>query len=121
MSGRVTSVFVGVILGWIAYMFMGLIMPLPLAILVGIAFGTASMTMFRHTQAVKGFIALMGPVGVVLPLLALRHIAGQFGVEIQAFSMTELVLFLLAYGVFLTTSIGFYRWMPTGWVMPPCR
>jgi len=107
MTGRVTSVFVGVILGWVGYAFARLIAPVPLAILAGIGVGVFSMTLLRQTVAIKGFIALMGPVGVVLPLLALRHVASQLGLEIQAFSTAELGIFLLAYGAFLAASLGY--------------
>ncbi len=107
MNGRVTSVFVGVILGWVGYALTGLIMPFPLAVLAGIGLGVASVTLLRQTIVIKPFIALIGPVGVVLPLLALRHMAGQLGLEIRAFSTAELGIFLLAYGAFLAASLGY--------------
>ena len=107
MNGRVTSVFVAVILGWVGFALTGLVLPMPLAILVGVVVGATSVTLLRHSFAVKGFIALMGPVGVVLPLLVLRHVAGQLGLEIQAFTTAELMVFLLAYTAFLAASLGY--------------
>ena len=107
MTGHVTSIFTGIILGWVGFALSGLIVPLPLAILAGVGVGTASVTQLRHTVAVKTFIALMGPVGVVLPLLALRHVAAQLGLEIQAFTTAELMVFLLAFTAFLAASLGY--------------
>jgi hypothetical protein len=107
MNGHVTSVFVGVILGWVGFALTGLIMPMPLAILAGIGVGVLSVTLLRQTVVITGFIALMGPVGVALPALALRHVASHLGLEIQAFSSAELVVFLLAYAAFLAASLGY--------------
>ena len=71
--------------------------------------------LFRDTVVARGFVALMGPIGVVLPLLVLRHIGAELGLSIQTFGTIELLVFLMTYVVFLVAAMGavpvdMYRW-----------
>ena len=83
-----------------------------IAVVAGLCLGA---WLFRDTVAARGFVALVGPIGVVLPLLVLRYIGADLGLSVQVFGTVELLAFLGAYLVFLAATLGMvpvdmYRW-----------
>lgn len=60
----------------------------------------------RGWLPVAGLMALLAPLGVMLPALALRQIAAGMGVAVIPFGSFDLVVFLLAYLVFLASAMG---------------
>lgn len=72
-----------------------------------VAAGLAGLVLLaRRSLPVAGAMALLSPVGVMVPALALRHIASGWGLPVQPFGTAELVIFLLAHGAFLASSMG---------------
>lgn len=106
MIGVLTYASVAIVLGWIAYALTGLFASFPVALIAGGMIGAACVIFLRDTVAIRGFIAVLGPVGIVLPLLALRHVAAGAGLPVAPFGTVELLVFVLAYAGFLATSMG---------------
>ncbi len=109
MKSLVASVTIAIVTGWLGLVLGRLILPLPLAIIAGIALGVLSVTWLRHGLALKSCTGLMEPMGIVLPVLALRHVAQLLGFDTGMFATAELVLFVLAYMAFLATTFGYLR------------
>lgn len=63
----------------------------------------------RSWLPVAGLMALLAPLGVALPALALRQMAAGMGVAVIPFGSVELLVFLLAYLVFLASAMGWIR------------
>lgn len=106
MSAGLTSVFLAVLLGWIAWGVASLAMSAPLSLGTGAAVGVLSVALFRNTMALNGLVAVLEPIGVILPLLVLRQAAGHLGWQIPAFSSPELAAFLVFYILFLAAAMG---------------
>ncbi len=106
MIGALTSVFLAILIGWMVYALAGFAVSAPVALSLGVVIGVLSVLMFRDTLPVRGAVALLGPIGVVLPLLALRHVAAGVSMPLPAFGMAELLVFLVAYMGFLAASMG---------------
>ncbi|MDZ7711191.1 MAG: hypothetical protein U5K36_14905 [Roseovarius sp.] len=66
----------------------------------------ALVLLLRHSMPVAGAMALLSPIGVMLPALALRHAATVWGVPVAPFGTVELLVFLAAYAVFLAAAMG---------------
>ena len=62
--------------------------------------------LLRGWLPVAGLMALLAPLGVMLPALALRQIAAGMGLVVTPFGSFELAVFLLAYLVFLASAMG---------------
>ena len=62
--------------------------------------------LLRGWLPVAGLMALLAPLGVMLPALALRQIAEGMGLAVTPFGSFELTVFLLAYLVFLASAMG---------------
>lgn len=73
---------------------------------VGAGAMALSVLLLRGWVPVAGLMALLAPLGVMLPALALRQIAAGMGVAVIPFGSFELVVFLLAYLVFLASAMG---------------
>ncbi len=86
------------VLGWVAW-------PVVSAGL-GAVIGVLVVAMFRESLAVGGAVALLAPFGVMLPALAVRHVAVSLGVPMAPFAAWELVGFLVLYAVFLAAAFG---------------
>ncbi|WP_299848027.1 hypothetical protein [uncultured Roseovarius sp.] len=106
MIGVLTYASVAILLGWVVYALTGLFATAKVALIAGGVIGALSVILFRDTIVVRGFVAVLGPIGIMLPLLALRHAAAGAGVAIPSFGTVELLLFLLGYMVFLATAMG---------------
>lgn len=106
MIGALTYASVAILLGWVVYALVGLFTTVPVALIAGGVAGLLSVLVFRDTIAIRGFVALLGPIGIVLPLLALRHAAAGAGVAVAPFGTAELLVFVLLYMGFIAASIG---------------
>lgn len=106
MISALTYASVAILLGWIAYAVTGLLASATVALILGVVAGGLAVLLFRDTVVVRGFIALLGPIGIVLPLLALRHVAAGLGMAVTPFGTVELLIFVLAYMGFIATSMG---------------
>ena len=106
MIGALTYASVAILLGWVAYALAGFFVPMPVALVAGVVIGVLSVLVFRDTVAIRGFVAVLGPIGIVLPLLALRHAAAGAGVTVAPFGTLELLIFVLLYMGFIASSMG---------------
>ncbi|GAW36270.1 hypothetical protein RA2_03340 [Roseovarius sp. A-2] len=105
MTGALEWLGLAILLGWVAQALIGFWAGPDVALGLGLACGT--LTLFaRRTRPLAGLMALMSPVGVMLPALALRQVAAAWGVPVEAFGTWELVVFLLAYLGFLVSAMG---------------
>ena len=106
MSGLGATIGVAVVLGWVVFALSGLVLSSSLA--AGLALVAAVLVGFlwRDTVAVNGAMAVLAPVGVILPALALRHVAVSLGVPMAPFGTWELVGFLVFYTLFLAAAFG---------------
>lgn len=103
MSG---SVFLAVIIAWMAWGGASLMVSTPLSLFIGAAVGLLVIGVFRDTLAINGLMALLEPIGIILPLLILRQAAGALGWDWPAFSNLELLVFLILYVAFLASAFG---------------
>jgi len=94
------------ILAWMAWGCAALFVAAPFSLLIGLSVALAVMMLFRQSLPVSGLMALLEPIGVILPLLILRQAAIALGWEMPVFASLELILFLLAYIMFLVTAFG---------------
>lgn len=106
MIEALTSVFVAILTGWIIYALAGFAVSVPVAVILGAVIGGLSVLIFRDTLVVRGIVALLGPIGIVVPMLALRHVAVGMSVPLPAFGTPELLVFLVAYVGFLAAAMG---------------
>ena len=106
MISALTYASVAILLGWVAYATTGLVISSTIALIIGAAVGGLAVLVFRDTIVVRGVIAVLGPIGIVLPLLALRHVAAGLGVTVAPFGTLELLVFVLVYMGFIATSMG---------------
>jgi hypothetical protein len=105
MSGFLSVFNSAVVLGWVGFAITGLILNTTWAVMVAVI--VALVTLLRARSAfIRGFLAVMEPVGLVLSLLALRQILTAVGVSVQPFASSEILLFLLTYLAFLSAAMG---------------
>ena len=103
MTGAVTHLFIAILAAWTIAGLSGYLLPMTVALALGALVGFAAL-IFPKNPVSRGLIAILDPVGVVLPLLALRHMAGWFGLSGYAFSATELTVFLIVFVLFLAAA-----------------
>jgi len=106
MTGVLTYLWVGILLGWAAFGLLSFVADSQMAFLVAIMIAGGMITGLHQTIVIRGLIAVLEPVGVVLPLMAMWHVAGRLGVSVPVFSTVELSVFLVAYVAFLAASVG---------------
>ncbi|SLN24003.1 hypothetical protein ROA7450_00970 [Roseovarius albus] len=104
MTGMVTQLWMAVLLGWLGFVAISFMTDTQMAAIAGLAFGISCVVMLRETVVLRGLVAVLEPVGVILPVLALRHVAGKLGVEITPLTTVELLVFLALYIAFLLTA-----------------
>ncbi len=88
------------VMAWVGFVIAG-----PL----GVGALALAVVLLRGWLPVAGLMALLAPLGVMLPALALRQMAAGMGVAVIPFGSAELVVFLLAYLVFLASAMGMIR------------
>ncbi len=106
MSALASTAWLALLLGWIAWGVLSLGLEMPVSLVLGLALGMVCAAIFRDTLPLRGLIAVLGPVGIVLPLLILRQMAGNLGVPVQTFGSVQIVMFILLYVAFLATAAG---------------
>lgn len=114
MSGVLAAGGLAVVLAWVVFALTGWVVAAPVSVWLGGALGALAVLLLRDTLPLRGLVALLAPFGVMLPALALRHMAAKLGLPVVPFGTLELVVFLLAYLVFLASAMGalpldFYR------------
>lgn len=100
------SIAFGICAAWVGFALAGLVVPVLPASLFGGALGLALAWPFRRNIVSTGAIAIFAPFGVMLPALALHHIAISLGLDAPVFSSIEIAVFLLAYILFLVAAFG---------------
>jgi len=106
MTGVLASVWLAVILAWLVFALAGWVVGPSASVWIGGAVGAAAVLAFRDTLPLRGMVALLAPFGVMLPALALRHMAAKLGLPVVPFSTLELLGFVLVYVVFLASAMG---------------
>ena len=106
MSGLGASAALAVLLGWLVFVLAGWAVSTPLAAGLGLLIGAGVAFGLQGSVAVGGAVALLAPFGVMLPALALRHMAMGAGMPMVPFGTSELVVFLLGYTAFLCAAFG---------------
>lgn len=106
MTGLLTSAFLAVLLGWAGFAIAGFLVPPAVAAGIGLVLGGGVAAAFRASIAWRGLVAILEPVGVILPLLALRHMAQAAGWPIPAFSTPEIAGFLVFHLLFMVAAFG---------------
>lgn len=101
-----TTIFLPVILAGLAWGVASLVLSAPLSLIIGIAAGAAATLKARDHIVVNGLVALIEPIGVILPLLILRQALMVLGMPLPSFAALELIMFLGLYVWFLVASTG---------------
>jgi len=94
-----------IVLGWAGFALAGLWAGPALASVSG-GVVAAMVLLFRRSVPVAGAMALLSPLGVMLPALALRHAWAVWGGAVVPFGTIELLVFLAAYVTFLASAMG---------------
>lgn len=105
MSGLGSLAALAVVAGWVAFAVAGWVASPGLAAGLGAVAALAVVAM-RDSLAVAGALALLAPFGVMLPALALRHVAVKLGVSMPGFASWELAVFVVVYAGFLAAAFG---------------
>ncbi|MDO5756992.1 MAG: hypothetical protein Q4P24_05675 [Rhodobacterales bacterium] len=106
MSALASTAWLALLLGWMAWGAFSLGLAAPVSLGLGLVLGAGCAVLLRDTLPLRGLVAVLGPVGIVLPLLILRQMAAHLGVAVQPFGSGALVIFILLYGVFLASAAG---------------
>ncbi|WP_113911444.1 hypothetical protein [Roseovarius dicentrarchi] len=114
MSALASTAWLALLLGWMAWGAFSLGLEMPVSLMLGLALGVVCAALFRDSVPLRGLVAVLGPVGLVLPLLILRQMAGHLGAPVQPFGSLELLIFVALYIGFLACAAGampvdFYR------------
>lgn len=110
MTALLSTLSLAILLGWVAWGALSLGLGLPQSLILGLAIGGLCAFGLRATLPVGVIVAVLDPIAIVLPLLALRHMAAALGVPVQPFGTGELMVFLLLYLTFLATAAGALPW-----------
>ncbi|MFD0860350.1 hypothetical protein [Roseovarius aquimarinus] len=106
MTGALTLIWLASLTGWLAWLILGLGMQAQIAVPLGLALGLVAAILLRDTLPLRGAVALLGPIGAVLPFVILRQMAGDLGLPIAPFGSLELLVFLGLYTAFLASAAG---------------
>jgi len=105
MRGALEWIGLVIVLGWAGFALSSLWVAPTSASMAGAAVA-ALVLVLRRSVPVTGAMALLEPVGVMLPALALRDMAAAWGMPVVPFGTVELSLFLAAYTAFLVSATG---------------
>ncbi|WP_324751924.1 hypothetical protein [Roseovarius sp. Pro17] len=106
MIGALSVLWLASLLGWLAFALLGFGMQPQMAVPLGLIFGLGCAFLLRDTVPLRGIVALLGPVGAVLPFIILRQMTAHLGVPVQPFGSVELLVFLVLYTAFLASAAG---------------
>lgn len=105
MIGAMDRAGLAVLTGWAGFALIGTVTGPAGALAAGGLLATLVLAAHR-TPPLAGLMALLSPLGVLLPALALRHVADSLGLPVRPFHTLELAAFVLAYLVFLGSAMG---------------
>lgn len=116
MTDRLSTLYLGVLLGWLLFSgFLWVARP-DQAALAGLVLGLGLVMGLRRHMVIGGAMAVLEPIGVVLPLLALRHMAlaacPDLAPWLGQWQSWELAAIVLLYPLFLAASMGVWRAEP---------
>jgi hypothetical protein len=94
------------VFAWLIASFAGFVMPPLWAVGLGALLGLALAFGLPESLGVGGFMALLTPLGIMLPALALRHLGVKLGVPFTPFATWELALFFVLYTGFIASAFG---------------
>lgn len=106
MSGLGAVLGVSIVMGWVVFVLSGVLLSPPWAALLAVAGAGLAGLALRDSLPVNGAVAVLAPFGVMLPALALRHVAVSTGMEVPGFSAVEIAVFLVGYVAFLCCAFG---------------
>lgn len=106
MTGRLTYLWMGVLLAWAAFMILSAVLGPVAAVLGGIILGGGAAYLLRQGRVLGGLVAVLEPIGVVLPILAIWQMAGAMGLDLPRLSVLELLIYLAAHVALLAASMG---------------
>lgn len=106
MTGLGASAALAVLIGWAVFALAGWVAAPVLAAGLGAVAGAGLVVAFRDSLALGGAVALLAPMGVMLPAMALRHVAVRLGLPVPGFATWELAAFLVLYSGFLAAAFG---------------
>lgn len=106
MSDLGAMIALAVLLGWTVFALTGLVATPGLAAGLGALIGAGLVLGLREGAVLGGAVALLAPFGVMLPALALRHVAVRLGAPVPGFATWELAAFLVLYTGFLAAAFG---------------
>jgi hypothetical protein len=95
-----------VLIGWVVFKLADLASESRTAGILALLVGLSVSTFARQTQPMLYFTAILSPVAISIPLLALRSVGRSFGFGLPRFQRWEIGLFLLIYVTFLAASLG---------------
>mgnify|MGYP005842583001 CR=1 FL=1 len=105
MTGAPDRLGLAIVLGWAGQAVTGLWAGPGVALGLGLAVAVLTL-LARRAWPLVWLMALMSPLGVMLPALALRQVAAGWGVPVAAFGTSELAVFLVAYMGFLASAMA---------------
>lgn len=105
MRGVFDHIALAIVLGWTGFALAGLVTGPAAASMAG-GVVAALVLALRRSIPVAGVMALLSPLGVMLPALALRDLATTWGLPVAPFGTAELLIFLAAYAGFLVSATG---------------
>lgn len=106
MTGPLTSLYLAVLAGWTGFALAGLATDAAPVQAASAGVGAAAVLALRRSRAVGGLVAVLEPLGVILPLLSLRHMAAAAGLPLAPFSTVEIAVFAGLYLLFLMAAGG---------------
>lgn len=106
MTGIGASAALAVLTGWVVFALASWVVAPGIAAGIGAAAGAVLVLAFRDSVAAGGAVALLAPMGVMLPALALRDVAVRLGLPVPGFATWEIAAFFVLYTGFLAAAFG---------------
>ena len=85
MSGVLAAGGLAVVLAWVVFALTGWVVAAPVSVWLGGLVGALAVLLLRDMLPLRGLVALLAPFGVMLPALALRHMAAKLGLPVVPF------------------------------------
>ncbi|MFK7939708.1 MAG: hypothetical protein AB8B82_10030 [Roseovarius sp.] len=106
MTLKYNDIALGTVLGWMVWYVLSAGVAMPVSLIIAMVVGGLTMRFARHTLPVRGVMAVLDPIGIVLPILILWQVLGALGLPLAPFSALELIIFVIVYAAFLATAFG---------------
>ncbi len=107
MRAAFDHIGLAIVLGWAGFALAGLWVGPAVASAAGGVVSALVLVLQRSTP-VAGAMALLSPLGVMLPALALRDVSAAWGLPVLPFGTVEISVFLAAYAAFLASAMGLF-------------